>query len=87
MSTAKPVNSPPHPLIWPPPLRAGDAVAVAMPASAITPEAWQAGVQVIEDWGYRVISPPDIFKPRPWGQAADREAARRFMEVWEDPER
>ena len=86
MSTAKPVSSPQHPLIWPPPLKPGDAVAVTMPASAITPEAWQAGVQVLEGWGYRVISPPGIFEPRPWGQAADRDAAQRFMEVWEDPE-
>ena len=73
-------------LIWPPPLETGDAVAVAAPASPISREAWEAGVQVLEDWGFRVISPPEVFAKRSWGQATDREAARRFLEVWDDPE-
>jgi muramoyltetrapeptide carboxypeptidase len=77
---------PNHPLIWPPPLKPGDAVAAAIPASPISREAWEAGVRVVEDWGFRVVSHPDIFITRPWGQAADREAAHRFQEAWENPE-
>ena len=75
-----------HLRIWPPPLAPGDAVALAIPASPIAPEAWKAGVQVLEDWGFRVVSQPEVFTARAWGQAADREAARRFQELWEDPE-
>jgi muramoyltetrapeptide carboxypeptidase len=77
---------PKHPLIWPPPLSPGDAVAAAIPASPISQEAWEAGLRVVENWGFRVVSYPEIFAARPWGQAADREAARRFQEIWEDPE-
>lgn len=90
MSTSKKrqkqVRPPDQPLIWPPPLRPGDAVAVAIPASPISREAWEAGVQVLEAWGFRVVYHPEIFAARPWGQVADREAAQRFQEVWEDPE-
>jgi muramoyltetrapeptide carboxypeptidase len=80
------VGPPKQPLVWPPPLKPGDAVALAMPASPISREAWEAGVQVVEDWGFRVVSHPEVFVARPWGQAADREAARRFQEIWGDPE-
>jgi muramoyltetrapeptide carboxypeptidase len=82
----KQVRPPERPPIWPPPLRPGDTVAAAIPASPISREAWEAGVQVIEGWGFRVIYHPEIFATRPWGQAADREAAQRFQEIWEDPE-
>jgi muramoyltetrapeptide carboxypeptidase len=75
-----------HPVVWPPPLKPGDTVAAAIPASPISKEAWEAGVQVLEDWGFRVMFDPEIFAARPWGQAADREAAQRFQEVWENPE-
>ncbi len=61
-------------------------MAVAVPASAISREAWEAGVQVVRGWGFRVIYYPEIFDERPWGENADREAAQRFQELWEDPE-
>jgi muramoyltetrapeptide carboxypeptidase len=41
---------------------------------------------VLEDWGFQVVSHPEIFAPRAYGQAVDREAARRFQEIWEDPQ-
>jgi muramoyltetrapeptide carboxypeptidase len=72
-------------LLWPPPLRPGDAVAVAAPASPISREAWEAGVQVLEDWGFRVVSTSEVFADRSWGQDIDREAAWRFTETWQDP--
>lgn len=72
--------------MWPPPLRPGDLVAVAAPASPVSPEAWQAGVQTLEAWGFRVQSCPEVFEERPWGQATDRHRARRFQEIWEDPD-
>ena len=59
---------------------------MAAPASPISREAWEAGVQVLEDWGYQVVFTPEVFAARSWGQAIDREAARRFQEIWENPE-
>jgi muramoyltetrapeptide carboxypeptidase len=82
----KPIDPPQQSVIWPPPLKPGDAVAVASPASPISQEAWKAGVQVLENWGFRVISFPEVFVDRSWGQAIDREAARRFQEAWDDSE-
>ncbi len=60
-------------------------MAVAAPASPISREAWEAGVRVLEDWGFRVVSTSEVFAARSWGQTVDREAARRFQEIWEDP--
>ncbi len=71
---------------WPPPVSPGEVIAVAAPASPVTREAWEAGVRFLQDWGFRVQSGPEIFQPRAWGAAADRELARRFTELWLDPE-
>lgn len=71
---------------WPPPLQPGDTVALAAPASPISREAWAKGVGVLEAWGFRVASSPEVFAARPWGEEADRRAARRFQEIWETPE-
>ncbi|MFZ2088345.1 MAG: LD-carboxypeptidase [Desulfobaccales bacterium] len=61
-------------------------MAVTAPASPLAPEAWRAGVEVLEAWGFQVVSHPEIFAPRSYGQAVDREAARRFQEIWENPQ-
>jgi len=76
-----------HPtFIWPPPVRPGEAVAAAAPASHVSRAAWEAGVRILQDWGFRVRSGPEVFEPRPYGLAADRRLARRFEEIWLDPE-
>jgi muramoyltetrapeptide carboxypeptidase len=80
------ITRPKQPLIWPPPLQPGDPVAVAAPASPISPEAWDKGVQVLEDWGFQIVVTSEVFAARSWGQAIDREAARRFLEIWQNPE-
>uniref|UniRef100_A0A7C3UXL4 LD-carboxypeptidase n=1 Tax=Desulfobacca acetoxidans TaxID=60893 RepID=A0A7C3UXL4_9BACT len=72
--------------VWPPPLAPGDTVAAVAPASPISREAWEAGLKIVESWGFRVVFSPEIFTARSWGQAADRQAARRFQEIWENPE-
>jgi muramoyltetrapeptide carboxypeptidase len=71
---------------WPPPVKPGEVVAVAAPASHVTQAAWEAGVRFLKDWGFKVKSGPEIFQPRAWGREADRELARRFTELWLDPE-
>jgi muramoyltetrapeptide carboxypeptidase len=72
--------------IWPPPVKPGEVVAVAAPASHVSRPAWQAGVSILQDWGFKVRGGPEVFQPRAWGAATDRLIARRFTEIWLDPE-
>ncbi len=72
--------------LWPPAVQPGEVVAVAAPASPVSRAAWQAGVRVLEDWGFQVRCGPEILQPRAWGADTDRLLARRFMEIWLDPE-
>jgi muramoyltetrapeptide carboxypeptidase len=61
-------------------------VAVAAPASPVSRASWQAGVKFLKDWGFKVRCGPEVFEPRAWGPATDRRCARRFEEIWLDPE-
>jgi muramoyltetrapeptide carboxypeptidase len=49
-------------------------------------EAWEAGVRVLRDWGFRVKCGPEVFSSRSPGRETDRLLARRFQELWCDPE-
>ncbi len=71
---------------WPAPVAPGELVAVAAPASHVSRPAWEAGVQILQDWGFRVRCGPEVFEPRAYGVATDQLIARRFMEIWLDPE-
>jgi muramoyltetrapeptide carboxypeptidase len=71
---------------WPPPARPGDIIAVAAPASHVSRQPWQAGVKILQDWGFQVRCGPEVKKPRVWGAATDQLVARRFEELWLDPE-
>lgn len=71
---------------WPPPLQPGDTIGLTAPASPVSREAWEKGVRILNDWGFKVAWGPEIFAPRPWGADIDRERARRFLEIWADPE-
>jgi muramoyltetrapeptide carboxypeptidase len=72
--------------IWPSAVNPGEVVAVAAPASPISRAAWQAGVRILKDWGFKVRGGPEVFQTRPWGAETDRLLARRFEEIWLDPE-
>ena len=72
--------------LWPPAVLPGDTVAVAAPASPVSRAAWQAGLRCLQDRGYKVSGGPEIFEPRTWGRETDRLYARRFEEIWLDPE-
>ncbi len=71
--------------LWPPPVKPGEVVAVAAPGSPVSHAAWQAGLQVLEDWGFSVRHGPEVFEARPWEADADARLARRFLELWQDP--
>jgi muramoyltetrapeptide carboxypeptidase len=76
----------PDAFLWPPPVKPGETIALAAPASCVARPAWEAGVRVLEDWGFRVKCGPEVFHSRALGRQADRLLARRFEEVWLDPE-
>ena len=71
---------------WPPPVAPGEVVAVAAPASHVSRPPWEAGMNILRDWGFRVRCGPEVFQPRAYGAATDRLMARRFEEIWLDPE-
>ena len=71
---------------WPPPVLPGEVVAVAAPASHVSRPPWEAGMNILRDWGFGVRCGPEVFEPRAYGVATDRLMARRFEEIWLDPE-
>jgi muramoyltetrapeptide carboxypeptidase len=71
---------------WPPPVLPGDAVALAAPASQVSRAPWEAGMQILRDWGFQVRCGHEVLEPRPYGEATDKLVARRFEELWLDPE-
>ncbi|MCL4500924.1 MAG: LD-carboxypeptidase [Deltaproteobacteria bacterium] len=81
---------PPAPLLnaclWPPPVQPGETIALAAPASCVARPAWEAGVKVLEKWGFRVKCGSEVFSTRSLGQEADRRLAQRFEDIWCDPE-
>ncbi|MFZ0051379.1 MAG: hypothetical protein WAK96_06350, partial [Desulfobaccales bacterium] len=72
---------PPASFNWPPPLSPGEVIALAAPASCVAREAWEAGVRVLRDWGFRVKCGPEVFSSRPPGRETDRLLAQRFQEL------
>ena len=63
---------------WPPPVLPGEVVAVAAPASHVSRPPWEAGMNILRDWGFEVRCGPEVFEPRAYGVATDRLMARRF---------
>lgn len=73
-------------VFWPPPVKPGDAIAVAAPASPVDCAVCEAGVRLLEERGFRVLCGPEVFQARAWGRETDREVARRLAEIWQDPQ-
>jgi muramoyltetrapeptide carboxypeptidase len=86
MTPKPPRKSPNHPIIWPPPLKPGDLLAVVAPASPVAPELFAAGAAILETWGFRLSYGPEIFAPRPYQPAADLQAWQFFRRALIDPE-
>ncbi len=72
--------------LWPPPVTPGEVVAVAAPASHVSRAPWEAGMKILRDWGFQVRCGPEVLQPRAYGAATDKSVARRFEEIWLDPE-
>jgi len=72
--------SPPKSLKKPPPLRRGDTIAIAAPASCFDREAFLAGVARLEQLGFRTRFREDLFSKKRYLAGDD---ARRFAELKE----
>ncbi len=83
MTSKKTIN---HPIIWPPPLKPGDLLAVVAPASPVDPNLFAVGAAILETWGFRLSYGPEIFAPRPYQAAADLEAWQYFRQALMNPE-
>lgn len=71
---------------WPPQVAPGDTLAIPAPASHVSRAPWEAGLRILRDWGFQVRCGSEVLEPRPYGAATDKLVARRFEELWLDPE-
>jgi muramoyltetrapeptide carboxypeptidase len=74
------------PLIKPPALRPGDTIGIAAPGSPFDRGAFEQGVAVLEDMGFRVKIPDDVFKKEGYLAGSDTERAETLMALFEDEE-
>ena len=65
----------------------GETIALVAPAGPISDRtAFAEGVRILEEAGYRVKAPPDLFRQTDYLAGSDLERARQFTEAWIDPE-
>jgi muramoyltetrapeptide carboxypeptidase len=73
-----------EPIIKPQPLRAGDTIGIAAPASPFDQKAFQGGIAVIKSMGYQVKIPDSIFKAQGYLAGSDAERAELLMNLFAD---
>jgi len=67
-------------------LRPGATIGVVAPASPVTPERIEYGLQWLRDHGYRVVTGPHLFAQRGYLAGTDRERASDLLEMFARPE-
>jgi len=71
----------------PPALKPGDTIGLVAPAGPIINRTvFAEGVRIMEEAGYRIKVPADLFQQVDYLAGPDRERARQFSEIWGDPE-
>lgn len=73
-----------EPLIKPWALNRGDTLGIAAPASPFDPEAFKAGVRVLESLGFGVRIPEEIFKKQGYHAGSEAERATLLMALFRD---
>lgn len=66
-------------------LRPGDTVGIAAPASPFDEEAFARGVRVLEDMGYRIHLPEDLFTRCGYFAGHDRRRAAQLLALFKNP--
>ncbi len=68
-------------------LKPGDTIGLVAPAGPITDRtAFAEGVRILEEAGYRIKTPADLFRKVDYLAGSDRQRADQFSEIWCDPE-
>jgi len=81
------MNATAKPLIIPPPLQKGDTIGLVAPAGPVRDrEVFAFGCQFLEEQGYRLKVPDDLFNQQDYLAGHDQERAHQFQEMWQDPE-
>jgi muramoyltetrapeptide carboxypeptidase len=81
------MNATAKPLIIPPPLNPGDTIGLVTPAGPVRDlVAFAFGKQLLEDRGFRVKAPDDLFNQQDFLAGSDQERACQFKTMWHDPE-
>ncbi len=73
-------------VLLPPPVRPGDTIGVAAPASPFDREAFDRGVAAIAARGFRVRVPESVFAARGFLAGPDRQRADAFNALTADPD-
>ncbi|NTV14876.1 MAG: LD-carboxypeptidase [Desulfobulbaceae bacterium] len=74
-------------LIIPPPLQIGDTIGLVAPAGPVRDrEVFEFGRRFLEEQGYLVKIPEDLFSQQDYLAGPDQERARQFSGMWQDPE-
>ncbi|HSH12637.1 MAG TPA: LD-carboxypeptidase [Desulfurivibrionaceae bacterium] len=80
------MNATAKPLILPPPLRPGDTIGLVTPAGPVRDlEPFTFGKQLLEEQGFLVKVPDDLFNQLDFLAGSDQERALQFTEMWLDP--
>jgi muramoyltetrapeptide carboxypeptidase len=81
------MNATAKPLIIPPPLQPGATIGLVAPAGPVRDlEPFSYGKQLLEEQGFLVKMPNDLFNQLGFLAGSDQERASQFMAMWEDPE-
>lgn len=81
------MNTTAKPLIVPPILQPGDTIGLVTPAGPIRDlVAFAFGKQLLEDQGFLVKVPDDLFNQQDFLAGSDQERAYQFKTIWHDPE-
>lgn len=74
------------PQLFPKPIRPGDTLAFIAPASAPKPDQLAAGIESLENAGYRVKTYRDLCKPAGYLAGSDNDRAAELMQAFQDAE-
>ena len=75
------------PPIYPPPIKKGDTIGLVAPAgSLINKDNFSAGVNILEDKGFRVKYNRKLLHAKGYLAGSDKERADEFNRLWSDPE-
>lgn len=72
--------------ILPPPLKAGSVIGLCAPARKVTPAEMAPGIALLESWGYRVKTAPNLYGEHHQFSGTDEQRAADLQALLNDPE-